>query len=67
MNNNTNYIGQNITLKVNQNKRINSSFSLNLINEQNRSNHSHINNFTQNSILHSINKINNSNLTKMKN
>ena len=64
MNNTTNYICQNITLKVNQNKKNSASFSLNLINEQNRANHSHINNYTQNIILHSLNKIKNSNSLK---
>ena len=64
MNKTTNYICQNITLKVNQNKKNSASFSLNLINEQNRANHSHINNYTQNIILHSLNKIKNSNSLK---
>ena len=64
MNNNTNYIRQNITLKVNQKKNNNSFFSLNFINERKRVNDSHNNNYTKNSILHSLDKIKNSNSLK---
>ena len=56
-----NYICQNITLNVSQNKKNSASLSLNLGNGQNRTNHSHINIYTQNIILHSLNKIKNTN------
>ena len=64
MNSASNFICQNITLNVNKNKKNSASISLNSINDQNRANHSYINNYTQNIILQSLNKIKNTNSFK---
>ena len=56
-NSTANYICPNIILNINQNKKNSASLSLNLINGENKAHQS----YTQNIILHSLNKIKNTN------
>ena len=48
---------QTITLHVNKTKKTGASFPLHALNSKNNMNFSHINNYTQNIVLHSINKL----------